>query len=890
MFDLEKEIKRWKAKLRKNQALEDGYIEELESHLRDEIDKGIAKDKEKAFYEAVRKIGEIEYLGAEYYKSDSTNIIKHPPWKELPFLPNLVVNYLKVAFRILLRQKGYSFINIFGLAIGMAACLLIFQYVTFEKSYDTYHDDYENIYRVLNYRYYTSGLDKSAGCAALVGPTMKEEFPEVLSFTRFKKIIPTVRYNDTIFKENMTFFADSSFFSMFSFRLIEGDPRSALREPYSVVFTKSTAEKYFGYENPIGKTIYLWNSTPCKVTGLAEDVPENTHIKFDMLISFVTQFSEQFCWPCNNKHTYIKVAKGTDPRVLESKFPSIINKIHADENNSFERAYFLQPIADMHLTPDLRFEFVTTGDGETVNILSLVALFIIIIAWLNYINLSTARSINRAKETGLRKVIGAGRKQLIRQFLLESLLLNTLGVIAALIIVCITFNSFTELLNKNFTFTLLSESNFWIMLIGITLAGSFLSGLYPAFVLSSFSPVTIFKDKITGTGKSALLRKGLTIFQFAIAIALIASTITVYNQISFMRSRDLGLEIEQTVAVNWASNFSEGFDYYGVMDAFVGELSDQTSIKDITFSSIYPGIENTEVSGGIRLQGSSPEDGKQIYSAWIADNFLDFFNIDLICGRNYLESDLTNLSSSNNGDKGIIINESAVKVLGLSRPEEALGKIIIYDDEIFGRVVGVINDYHQQSLDKMLRPTIFFGGKWGFYYIFKIDTHNIDETLSIIKDKFNNYYPGNAFVYSFIDEVFDNQYKSDIQFGNIFSLFALFAILIACLGLFGLASFTTLQRTKEIGIRKVLGASIQNILVLIAKDFFQLIFISIAIAIPAAYYVMNKWLENYAYKSNIGWWFYVLPIIFIVAVASFAIGYQIVKAAFSNPVESLRTE
>ncbi|MFC2082155.1 ABC transporter permease, partial [Bacteroidota bacterium] len=277
-------------------------------------------------------------------------------------------------------------------------------------------------------------------------------------------------------------------------------------------------------------------------------------------------------------------------------------------------------------------------------------------------------------------------------------------------------------------------------------------------------------------------------------------------------------------------------------------------------------------------------------SAWIAQNFLDFFGIELICGRNYLESDLTNLSASDNGDKGIIINESAAGTLGFSKPEDALGKSIIYDDEVFGRVIGVINDYHQQSLDKQLRPTIFFGGKWGFYYIFKIDTYNIDETLSVIKDKFNRYYPGNAFVYSFIDEVFDNQYKADIQFGKLFSLFALFAVLIACLGLFGLASFTTLQRTKEIGIRKVLGASLQNILILIAKDFFKLILLSIAIAIPTAYYVMNLWLENYVYKSNIGWWFYVLPVIAIVVVALLAVGYQIVKAAISNPVEALKYE
>jgi len=798
-------------------------------------------------------------------------------------------NYFIIALRNLLRRKTFSLINILGLAFGIAACLIIYTYVSYEKSYDTFNVNADKIYRLENVRYYSSGTDRSAGCVAKLGPTLKEEIPEIVDFTRLRKISALVSVNNQYFNENNILWADSSLLTMFSFPLISGNANKALAGKYSAVITRYIAEKYFGNLDAVGKIIQVGN-TNFKITGVAENVPSNSHVHFDILLSFNTQLNDHFCWGCNNNNTYILVKSGTKKSELEAKLPLIVDKLHNRQENGFDRAYFLQPLKDIHLYSNLRFEHEKNGNAETVYFLSLIALIILLIAWINYINLSTARSVERAKEVGLRKVIGAGFWTLVRQFLLESFIINLLAVVLSLLIVEITFPYWTELAGVPISISLWKSTDITMLLLVLVFVNPIAAGIYPAFVLSSYSPASILRGGFNSSRKGIFVRKGLVVFQFAIAVVLMIVVIVFEQQLSFMRNKNLGVNIKQKLVVNVPANLEKGQDRTSAYNTFINELQNLSLIKDATYSSVIPGNENSEVTGGIRQSEQSFEQGKQVYFVYVAQNYLNFFDINLICGRNFLKSEVKELYENGYNAKGLIINETAAKEFGFNSPQKALGASIYSDKKKIGNVIGVIKDYHQQSLDKEILPSIYEGVTTGNYFIFDINTKGIPGKINAIKNNFTKMFPGNPFEYKFLDEFFDRQYRAEIKTAEIFEVFTFLSIFISCLGLIGLSSLMITHKTKEIGIRKVLGASINSLLALLSKEFVKWVLISNIIAWPVAYYLMNKWLQNFAYRINLNWWMFVLAGVFALLIALVTVGVQAIKAANTNPVKSLRYE
>jgi putative ABC transport system permease protein len=798
----------------------------------------------------------------------------------------MLKNYLKIALRNLVRRKTFSLINTLGLAFGIAACLIIYMYVSYERSYDTFNKNADNIYRLENVRYYASGTDSSAGCVALLGPTLKEEIPEVMDFTRLRKIQGLVAVNNQYFNEKNILWADSSFLTIFSFPLISGDASKALAGRYSAVITRNSAQKFFGSSDAIGGTIRVGN-TDFKVTGVAENVPPNSHIKFDILLSFDTQLTDGFCWGCNNNNTYIRVRPGTKRSALEAKLPLIISKLHDRQKDGFERAYFLQPLKDIHLYSHLRFELEENGSAQTIYFLSLTALAILLIAWINYVNLSTARSIERAKEVGLRKVVGAGPWSLVRQFLIESFVVNTIAVLSALLIMELTFPVWSEMIGLPAWFPFWKNFDLIIVLAVFVLVSPLVGGIYPAFVLSSYSPAFILKGSFQRSSKGIFLRRGLVIFQFTISIILIVVTTVFAQQLAFMRNKDLGLSIKQKLIVNAPSSMQNGQDWLSAYKTLTNELRNQSLIEDATFSSVIPGMENGDVSGGVRPGGQSIEKGKQAYFVYIAQNYLNFFHINLACGRNYFESEL---KPHEDGTRALIINESAVEAFGFASPEKALGASVDHDNNRVGTIIGVIRDYHQQSLEKEIEPTVFECATRGSYFVFDVNTTNISKTIEGIKSNFTKIFPANPFEYYFLDEFFDRQYRSNLKAAEVFGAFTFLSISIACLGLIGLSSLMTIQRTKEIGVRKVLGASLQSLLALLSKEFLRWLLIANILACPVAYYLTHRWLQNFAYHIDITIWPFLLAGMSAVVIATVTVSWQALRAATANPVEALRYE
>ncbi len=801
----------------------------------------------------------------------------------------MLKNYLKIAIRNLIRRKTFSLINILGLAFGIAACLVIYMYVSYEKSYDTFNVNASNIYRLKNVRYYASGTDSSAGCVALLGPTLKEEIPEVVDFARVREISMLVAANNHYFNEKNIFWADSSFLTIFSFPLISGDANKALADRYSAVITKDIAERYFGSLDAVGKTIQI-GGTDFKITGVTENVPDNSHIKFDILISFNTQLTDRFCWGCNNNNTYILIKPGAKKSVVETKLPLIVKKLHDRQKDGFDRAYFLQPLKDIHLYSHLRFELEENGNANTVYFLSLIAVIILLIAWINYINLSTARSIERAKEVGLRKVVGAGFWSLIRQFLIESFIINLIAILISLCFVELTYPYWNTILGMPASFSLWKNADLIILMLVLIFLSPIIAGIYPAFVLSSYSPVSILKGSFKSSLRGILLRKGLVIFQFTISIILITAIIVLNRQLSFMRNKNLGFDIKQKLVLNSPAYIQEGHDRISSYNTFINELENKSLIEDATFTSVIPGMENSWVSGGVRHDQQPVEQGKQMYFAYVAQNYINFFDIKLVCGRNFFEEEIEKSNDKGNASKAILINESAAKEFGFVAPEEGIGAVIHHDNFEVGKVVGVIKDYHQQSLEKEIEPTIFVGASRGDFFVFDVNTKNVQKKINGIEKDFSQMFPGNPFEYNFLDEFFDRQYKTDIQIAEIFSVFTFLSIFISCLGLIGLSSLMIIHRTKEIGVRKVLGASIHSILTLLSKEFVKWILIASVIALPLAYFLMNKWLQDFAYRIDLSWWMFTLSGGIALVIALATVSFQAIKAARANPVEALRYE
>lgn len=797
-------------------------------------------------------------------------------------------NNLITAWRSLVKNKIYSIINILGLAVGMAAFLLISLYVRHELNYDKFHDNKENIYRVQQDRFNQGELTTqwAAGCAG-IGPDLVANFPEVEKFVKMTKSSAVVRYGDNLFKEDHTYYATTSFFEVFSVKLVEGVDSLVLKEPYTMAMSVSMAKKYFGDENPIGKSLRHNGVRDYIITGIYEDIPFQSHLQADMLYSFetyvdLTNEEARTSWHWDGFYTYITLVPGTDPKALEDKLPYWVQEYQGEDLAQYNAGikFNLQPIESIHLDSNYMMEFKANGDGKATYFLLVIAFFIILIAWVNYVNLSTARSMERAKEVGIRKVMGSMRWQLARQFLVESFILNFLSLVLGLLIMIIMLPYFNQLSGISISLSI-TNSFIWLTSLLLFLVGGLSSGIYPAVVLSGFKPIAVLKGKLSGSSAGASLRKGLVIFQFIASLVLMVGTLTVFEQLRFMRSQDLGVSIDQTLVLA-GPNIRDSL-YDDKFNTFKQTLSRYPRILSVATSTSVPGKQPDWNTGGIRLVEETEAESNQYRVIGFDGDFIDAFGLELIAGRKF------DMERSNEQSK-VLINESAVKLLGFATVEEVLQRDLYFWPDTL-EIVGVLKDYHQESIKKSFEPLVFrYIPNAGNFYSIKVQADHIPETIELVKKEWQAMFPGNPFDYFFLDDYYENQYKADMQFGQVFSLFAILAIFIACLGLFGLASYMTMQRTKEIGVRKVLGASIANILLLLSKDFSRFILIAVVLAVPISWYLINNWLQDFATKINITWWLFALPALALMIIALSTVSFQTVKSALTNPVDSLRDE
>ena len=824
-------------------------------------------------------------------------------------------NYFKIALRTLVKNNIYSLVNIFGLALGMAACFFVFQYVHFESSYDRFNTDATNMYRVpISYSGSFSDVPTTAANHPAVGPAMKRDFPEVLDYVRIVNIslfmnasamsyTPRAGAESRTFNEPNIFVADSSFFKVFSYRLLKGNQNNCLKDPKSIVISATTAHKYFGDNNPIDQILTLNGNFPLKVTGVFADVAENSHIKFDMLLSLEVMpreyLNNNWTWP--EFYTYVLLAPRTDIKKLEAKFPAFIDKhLGAVMKQLNFRSYFhLQPITDIHLKSNYLKEAEANGSQQEINFLSIIGVFILLIAWVNYVNLSTAKSMERAKEVGIRKVSGAFKKQLILQFMLESFIINLLALIIACLLIAGTMPLFNQFIGKNigagfFTRGMGSEPSFWFIAAGIFLTGAILVGAYPAFILSSFKPVKVLKGLTIKSNSGISLRRVLVSIQFILSIMLIAATLIVFNQLNFMRDGNLGYKKDQILVIKSPAIFDSTI--VNRYDYFRSEILRMPFVSNTALSSDIPGNMISQRNTVRRLE-QDKQNNFTTYILEIDHNFINTYHIEMLAGKNFLQSDTVQIFPvyDEKANVKVMINEQVVKALGYKSAREAINREIIFgfgESNIRARITGVVKSYHQRSLKEQYDPILYyFPSSAGWKYVsLDMQTANLKNHLAMMEASYKKAFPGNQFEYFFQDDFFNQQYQTDQRLGNVFGLFAVLAIIVACLGLLGLSSFVIKTRTKEIGIRKVLGASVSGILILISKDFVKLVCFAAVIAIPLVYWAASEWLNNYAFHIRLTWFMFIIPPLALLLIALLTICLQSLKTALTNPVKSLRSE
>jgi putative ABC transport system permease protein len=800
----------------------------------------------------------------------------------------MVKNYLTSALRYISRNKFFTAINIMGLAIGITACMLITQYVLHEFSYDNFNVNKDRIFRVQLDRYNKGEIATqwAAGCAG-IGPDLKNNFPEVERYVRMMRRQCLLAYGDVFFKEEDTYFASEEFFRMFSIKLIEGVDSLVLKEPFKIVLSQRLAKKYFGSENPIGKMLKANGKTDYQVTGVFEDLPNNTHMKIDALMSFESLkklWNDPIeSWQWDGFMTYVELNDKTDYKIFEAKLPPFVQKHEGEKLKQFnaDMVFHLQPLTSIHLDSDFMFEFQPNGNRESTYFLSVVAILILVIAWINYVNLSTAKSIERAREVGVRKVMGSFRAQLVQQFLFESFLLNSVAVVLALLFVTLLTPWFGELAGRDLGYLLFKQSAFWIWTIALILAGALFSGLYPAFVLSGFKPVEVLKGRFKNTGQGVYFRKGMVVVQFMASITLIIGTYTVYQQIKFMRDQKLGVDVDQTLIVS-SPNVVDS-TYEDKFSVFKERIKQHPEVVAVSASTTVPGRQPDWNAGGIRRLSQREDESNQYRVIMMDHDFTKSYGLSLVAGRAFS-------GEVAREDKNVLLNESASKQMGFAKPEDAINEDIYFWGDTF-KIVGVLKNYHQESLKKNFEPLVFRYNKApGGYYSIKFNTAKIQESMGKFKDDWDAIFAGNPFISFFLDDHYNQQYQADQQFGKIFGVFSALAIFIACLGLFGLSSLTAIQRTKEIGVRKVLGASVGGIVALVGKDYVILMAAAIVVATPVAAWIMNSWLQSFAYRIDLSWWLIAIPSLCVIFVALATVSLHTLKAARTNPARSLRYE
>jgi putative ABC transport system permease protein len=801
-------------------------------------------------------------------------------------------NYLKTAIRNFARHKVHTFINIFGLTIGMACTLLILLYVNYEMSYDGFQANRKNLFRVNKVAYENGELNyKSAYTFAGQGRVMKNEIPEVVDYVRLLHSEGVLRFdkpgNDPVsFREKDMYYADENFFNMFSYRLVRGEKKSALSKPNSIVLSESEAKKFFGSENPIEKIVHFQGSDFI-VTGIFQDVPPNTHLIFSALMSFNTlKINDQDSWTNHAYYTYVLLKDNTDPLVVEPKLSKAFDKyMYKYFDRKFVTNHWnLQRVDRIYLySTDFTSISMEYGSYKTVLYLFIIAFLVLIIAWVNFINHSTARLPDRAKEIGIRKTVGASQKQLIKQFVTETAAINFAAIIISVVIAESSLNWLNSFLGIYISFFRIQGNLFWGAWLLLLLIGVLLTSIYPALWISSISTTSVINKRlITSTG-SNLLRKFLITFQFSISIALIIITLVMYSQISFTMKQDLGMNINSMLVIK-APGFSNRKEADLAYERFKQTLAAFPGIRCASMSSSVPGERfGSGNLGEIYKEGSSVKNN-YFRIGRIDSNFISLYNMKLLSGH-----DLINESENQNA---VIINQESMKLLGFQKPEEAVNQFIRWNGRLI-KIIGVVRNFHQESFHKTIEPIVLYDkalDQYIDYLSIKLDEKNVGDQLPVVEKTFKAIFPGQPFDYFFLDDYFNKQYQKDVQTGKLISAFAFLAVLIAVLGLFNLVSYSAVKRTKEIGVRKVIGATTFNIVALLTKDFIIWILVANLIAWPVAYHFMNKWLQDFAYRIEISWWIFVLSGGIALLIALLTVSYQAIKAAVANPIESLRYE
>lgn len=809
----------------------------------------------------------------------------------------MLYNYLKIAVRNLRKYRFISFVNLFGLTVGLACCLLITTYIIHELSYDRYHSKADRIYRISRQFNGTDGKVwlHLGTISPPFGPLLTNDFPEIEHMTRLLQFgVTPVKKEDKILNEKDVFVADDEIFNVFDVELIQGDPRRALHEPFSIILTEEKARKYFGNANPVGQSIRMFNQYDLKVTGVYKEFPSNAHLHPGMMISFSTLrdssiYGEENLrsnWGNNSFFTYVLLPQNYQASTLEAKFPAFLDKHFPMGKNPSSKAsqvtaLHLQKLTDIHLRSHLDYEAEENGDIKRVYIFSAIALFILLIACINYMNLSTARSALRAREIGIRKVAGAQRKEIILQFLTESVLISLVAMLLAIGLCWMALPALNKLSGLNMNMQSLLKPAVVIPVLLLPFFVGIVSGLYPALFMSSFQPVKVLKGlfKMNHTGFS--FRQVLVVIQFAVSIILIVSTVVIYQQLSYIQNKAMGYDRDHVLTIPYDNSLNPQYE------AFRNELMSNTSIKEATRSTRIPTGRLLDAQNASVYVGDSAMPVKQDIKMVSVDyDFVPTYNIQIAAGRNFSRSFGTDTAA-------FLMNESAATAIGWKKPEDAIGKPMMYGN-IKGAVIGVMKDIHFESLHEKITPLILLlpSAQAGGYnqLSVKLAGNTIPQSIAFIERTWKKFLPQTPFEYNFLDESFQSLYKAERVQGQLFTLFACFAIFIACLGLFGLSAFTITQRIKEIGIRKVLGANVKSIVGLLSRDFLKLVLIAALIAFPVAWLAMTRWLQDFAYRDRLHWWVFVSAGIIAAMIALITISFQAIKAATANPVKSLKNE
>ena len=762
-------------------------------------------------------------------------------------------------------------INISGLAIGMACTILILLWVQDELSYDRFHKNIDDLYRIVNCEKYSSGEDiYFTQCSPALAPFLKDNYPEIVNAVRYRGLRSSaVKYGDKKFNEEDIVFVDSHFFTMFSYSFLQGDPETALSEPNNIIITQEMARKYFGKENPIGKVLRIDNRIDFSVTGVLKDIPSNSHQQFDFLLPFKVAKEFGFHvegWKGYAHTVYVKLDNHIDYQSVSDKITNVVLEKRVGENITLS----LQPVKNIHLRSGRMWGIGGTGDIKYVYIFSIIAMFILLLACINFMNLSTARSGNRSKEVGLRKVVGARRNEIIFQFFSESILFALISLIISIVLVQLVMPAFNFISGKELDFNLLSNSTLIFLLLGIALFTGFISGSYPALFLSSFAPVKVLKGSLQTGAKNTKFRKVLVSAQFVLTIFLIISTIVINRQLHFLKNQKLGYNKDKVVCVNLQGQLNRR------LDLITSEFKKNKDVMNISAVSNVP--SRITMSAAVD-EWDGHKDGEQYLAHLLSADyeFLNTLELDMVDGRYFSRDIITDTAD------GLVVNESALQAMNMDNP---IGK-----KTAFGTIIGVVKNFNFQSLHIKVSPlVIFYGPQDVRYLIVKIKGNDNTDYIESLKSSWQKVAADYPFEYSFLDERLDQLYRAEQRIEDVMNAFTFLAILIACLGLFGLASFTAEQRTKEVGIRKVLGASVPGIVLLLSKEFTKYVQLANIIAWPIAWFALNKYLQYYAYRINIDWWIFVCAGLLTFLIALLTVSYQAFRAAITNPVKALKYE